>query len=785
MTSTHDQFDNEAKLTAYVLGELEEEEAAAIERQAAEDEALRAEIEAIRQTTRILEAELKAEPAPGLTKRQREAIATGPQREGPVIFTIRRVWAGIAVAAAACIILALWLPTLQSARRSDDTVAMGRADGKDEKRAATAPADMDRAKELGELSIPAAEEPQSFGWGAAADGEAQDSTDSYLFREDIRGPAETESINKEAAKGTGSSAGQPPATVHSQPVPATPPVLSPPSRTLPGSAGSGLGGGTRAGSPGAGLGGGGMPGRRGGGGSAGRGIGAGPDLPQEAPARFGDPRDRGERLDRGEERFQPDRSGGQWNREAYGRLVDNPFIRPAGIKALSTFSIDVDTASYSNMRRWINGGSLPPPDAVRIEEMINYFDYSYEPASGDHPFSVNAEVNACPWKAEHRLVRIGLKGREVEADMRPATNLVFLLDVSGSMNQPNKLPLVKESMKLLVEHLLADDRLSIVVYAGASGLVLPPTYCDEKAAIIAALDRLRAGGSTHGSAGIQLAYETAEESFIKGGVNRVILCTDGDFNVGVSDEGGLVRLIEEKRKTGVFLSVLGFGTGNWQDARMEQLSNAGNGNSAYIDSLDEARKVLVEEMTGTLVTIAKDVKIQVEFNPAKVGAYRLIGYANRLLEAEDFNDDAKDAGEIGAGHTVTALYEIVPPGVEIPEGEIDDLKYQQPEEETERADSNELLTVKLRYKEPDGEVSTKIEQPVVDAGALLADASSDFQFAAAVASFGMILRDSEYRGDATYATVLDLGSTGLDADKKGRRAEFMKLVEKAQAIAEK
>jgi len=784
MTSTHDQFDNEAKLTAYVLGELEEEEAAAIERQAAEDEALRAEIEAIRQTTRILENELKAEPAPGLTERQREAIATGPQREGPVIFTIRRVWAGVAVAAAACIILALWLPTLSSARRSADTMAMGRADGKDEKRAAAAPADMDRAKEGREVSEPAPAESNSYLWGEAATTEAIAADALQPDRLDIPASTEAEPMGKQAAKGAGSPVEQPPAAVYFRSAPATPPAPPPAGRKPPGSSGgAGLGGGL-------GGGGGGMPGTRGSG-PGGAGAAGGdearrmPPAPQEAPARFGEPRDRGERLDRGEERFQPGRSGGAWNREAYGRLVDNPFIRPAGIKALSTFSIDVDTASYSNMRRWINGGSLPPPDAVRIEEMINYFDYSYEPASGDHPFSVNVEVNACPWKAEHRLVRIGLKGREVEADMRPATNLIFLLDVSGSMNQPNKLPLVRESMKMLVEHLLPDDRLSIVVYAGASGLVLPPTYCDEKATIIAALDHLRAGGSTHGSAGIQLAYETAEESFIKGGVNRVILCTDGDFNVGVSDEGGLVRLIEEKRKTGVFLSVLGFGTGNWQDEKMEQLSNAGNGNSAYIDSLDEARKVLIEEMTGTLVTIAKDVKIQVEFNPAKVGAYRLIGYANRLLEAEDFNDDAKDAGEIGAGHTVTALYEIVPPGVEIPEGGIDDLKYQQPETETEQADSDELLTVKLRYKEPDGEVSTKIEQPVIDSGALLADASGDFQFAAAVASFGMVLRDSEYRGDATHATVLDLASTGLDADKKGRRAEFMKLVEKARTIAEK
>ncbi|MDY7108581.1 MAG: VWA domain-containing protein, partial [Planctomycetota bacterium] len=473
-------------------------------------------------------------------------------------------------------------------------------------------------------------------------------------------------------------------------------------------------------------------------------------------------------------------------RDAYGRLVDNPFIRPEGTKALSTFSIDVDTTSYANVRNWINSNALPPADAVRIEEMINYFDYAYEPASGAHPFSINLEVNGCPWNYEHRLVRIGLKGREVETDMRPATSLVFLIDVSGSMQRDNKLPLLKQSMKALVEHLLADDRVAIVTYANDARLVLPSTYCDERQTILDAIDGLRAGGSTHGSAGLELAYQVAEEGLIDEGVNRVILCTDGDFNVGTSDDAGLVRLIEQKRETGVFLSVLGFGTGNWQDAKMEQLTNAGNGNCAYIDSLAEGKKVLIEEMSGTLVTIAKDVKIQVEFNPRKVGAYRLIGYANRLLEARDFNDDTKDAGEIGAGHTVTALYEIIPPGGAIPEPDVDELKYQQtPEaEDVEPTGSDELLTVKLRYKEPEGETSTRIERPLIDAGAELADTSEDFQFASAVAAFGMILRDSPYKGQATYAGVLDLAAAGLEDDARGYRAEFIELVEKARALAE-
>ncbi|MCH8822161.1 MAG: VWA domain-containing protein [Planctomycetes bacterium] len=472
---------------------------------------------------------------------------------------------------------------------------------------------------------------------------------------------------------------------------------------------------------------------------------------------------------------------GDSSREAYARIVDNKFMR-VGEQPLSTFSIDVDTASYANMRRFINGGSLPPPDAVRIEELLNYFNYDYAgPTETDeHPFATHVEVAVCPWNSKHRLARIGIKGREIESDMRPATNLVFLLDVSGSMNQPNKLPLVKRSMQLLLNNLTVDDRVAIVVYAGASGLVLPSTYCTDKQVILSAIERLHAGGSTNGGAGIELAYNTAAQSFIEGGVNRVILCTDGDFNVGISSDGDLVRLIEEKRKSHIFLSVLGFGTGNWQDSKMEQLSNAGNGNFAYIDSLREANKVLVEEMGGTLVTIAKDVKIQIEFNPAVVSSYRLIGYENRVLAAQDFNDDTKDAGEIGAGHTVTALYEIVLVGDEeeltiADTPPVDDLKYQEKVKPNEAAKTTgELMTVKLRYKEPEGDVSKLLEYPIMDEVIELADASADFKFASAVASFGMLLRGSPHKGNATFESVLYLARAGLsNSSNMGQAHRFL------------
>lgn len=472
---------------------------------------------------------------------------------------------------------------------------------------------------------------------------------------------------------------------------------------------------------------------------------------------------------------------GEFNTETYNQITDNPFLAVAE-NPLSTFSIDVDTASYAILRRFLNEHRLPPKDAVRIEEMINYFTYDYRPPTGEDPFSVNVEIAGCPWNSEHRLARVGLKGREIARDKRPPSNLVFLVDVSGSMQPANKLPLLKQCLKMLTEQLTENDHVSIVVYAGAAGEVLPATSGDNQRKILRALDKLEAGGSTHGSEGIELAYQTAVANFIPGGVNRVILCTDGDFNVGVTNPGELVRLIEEKAQNGVFLTVLGFGMGNYKDGTVEMLADKGNGNYAYIDTLNEGRKVLVEQMSGTLVTIAKDVKIQVEFNPSHVSSYRLIGYENRLLRKEDFNDDKKDAGEIGAGHTVTALYEIVPAGKSVGIPSVDPLKYQQPGQPSAAANSPELFTVKLRYKEPDGDSSKLMVVPVNDNEASLAKASDDFKFSSAVAAFGMILRDSPYKGAATLNGVWELANESKARDREGYREEFLQLVEKAKII---
>jgi Ca-activated chloride channel family protein len=477
--------------------------------------------------------------------------------------------------------------------------------------------------------------------------------------------------------------------------------------------------------------------------------------------------------------------------DRYGTILENPF-RTVTEAPLSTFSIDVDTASYAKARRYVlENRMLPPPDAVRIEEFVNYFDYDYAPpAAGGAPFSAHVEVAGCPWQPKHRLVRVGLKGRVIENDRRPASNLVFLLDVSGSMAPEDRLPRVRRAMRMLVEQLGENDRVAIVVYASAEGLVLPSTLGLNKDTILSALDNLQAGGSTNGGAGIQLAYRVATDNFIKGGTNRVILCTDGDFNVGVTSTDQLEQIAAEKAETGVFLSVLGFGFGNHNDQMLERLAGRGNGNYAYIDSEEEAKKVLVDQMGGTLVTIAKDVKIQIEFNPRLVGAYRLIGYEDRLLAAEDFNDDTKDAGEIGAGHTVTALYELAPPAgagePAPPAGEegVDPLKYQAPLAPTEAAATGELLTLKLRYKDPDGRTS---HEPLVfavsDSGRAFGQASGDFKFATAVASFGMLLRHSSYRGNATYAAVLEIAQEAQGPDKHGYRKAFLELVRATQGVA--
>ncbi|MGE0770163.1 MAG: von Willebrand factor type A domain-containing protein [Cyclobacteriaceae bacterium] len=472
----------------------------------------------------------------------------------------------------------------------------------------------------------------------------------------------------------------------------------------------------------------------------------------------------------------------QWNTEEYDGINENIF-HGALKNPLSTFSIDVDAASYSNIRRFIHNGQRPPKDAVRIEEMVNYFDYNYEQPKGDDPFHIYTEVGAAPWNPRHKLVHIGLQGKNIPTENLPASNLVFLLDVSGSMNQPNKLPLLKASFKLLVDQLRPQDRVAIVVYAGAAGLVLPSTSGANKQTIKGALEKLEAGGSTAGGAGIKLAYHIAKENFVRNGNNRVIIATDGDFNVGESSNAAMERLIEEKRADGIFLTVLGFGMGNYKDSKMEILADKGNGNYAYIDNVLEAQKVLVNEFGGTLFTIAKDVKLQIEFNPAKVQAYRLIGYENRVLRNEDFNNDKKDAGDLGSGHTVTALYEIIPVGVESEFYQIDDLKYQTTKIDPSAMKTSELLTVKFRYKKPDGDVSKLIVATVKDNNR--ETTSEDFRWSAAVAAFGMILRDSEYANGFTTEDVLTLAQGARGTDREGYRQEFLNLVKTMSIVAQK
>jgi Ca-activated chloride channel family protein len=430
-------------------------------------------------------------------------------------------------------------------------------------------------------------------------------------------------------------------------------------------------------------------------------------------------------------------------------------------------------------------GSLPPKDAVRIEELINYFEYDYPEPKGDEPFSVTTEVSVAPWKPEHQLVHIGLQSKRMASDALPPRNLTFLLDVSGSMGEPNKLPLLKRALKEVVETLSAKDSVAIVVYAGASGVVLPPTRASEKTRILDALERLEAGGSTNGGEGILLAYELAKKNFSSKGINRVILATDGDFNVGVSSRGDLERLIEGKRRTGVFLTVLGFGMGNLKDSSLEALADKGNGNYAYIDDITEARKVMVQQAGATFVTVAKDVKIQVELNPKYVSAYRLIGYENRMLRAEDFNDDKKDAGEIGAGHSVTALYEIVPVGAPSPAASVDALKYQKPAAPTEAAAQGELMTVKIRFKRPDGDTSALMSHTVAASHKPLDGASNDFRFSASVAAFGMLLRDSEHKGAASWQLAASLAQDASGADPHGYRREYRALIAKARALSPK
>jgi Ca-activated chloride channel family protein len=476
------------------------------------------------------------------------------------------------------------------------------------------------------------------------------------------------------------------------------------------------------------------------------------------------------------------------NTEEYNEIDEIGFRDVIG-NPLSTFSIDVDNASYSNIRRFISYNQVPHKDVVRIEEMINYFDYEYPQPKGEHPFYVGTEISQSPWNEDTKLIMIGIQGKDIDYSKAAPSNLVFLLDVSGSMNSENKLPLMKQSLFKLIDQMSEKDRIAIVVYAGAAGLVLPSTPASDKAAIKQALNNLQAGGSTAGGAGIELAYKTALENLIEDGNNRVILCTDGDFNVGTSSDAEMVRLIEEKRKSGVFLTICGFGMGNYKDSKMEKIANKGNGNYYYIDTQKEAEKVFVTDMRGTLFTIAKDVKIQVEFNPAKVEEYRLIGYENRMLNKEDFDNDEKDAGELGAGHRVTAIYEVKlkdnkdfsPQGMK--DGE--ELKYQTTKVKDDAYYSEEIMTLKMRYKQPDGDKSKLIEAAVIDNQLPLEESSDNFRFAAAVAEFGMLLRDSEYKGDASYEEVIRLAKGAKGKDTHGYRKEFIGMVEQFLTFANK
>lgn len=471
------------------------------------------------------------------------------------------------------------------------------------------------------------------------------------------------------------------------------------------------------------------------------------------------------------------------NDESYKGISENGFNN-AKDNPLSTFSVDVDAASYSNMRRFINNGQLPPADAVRIEEMINYFSYNLPGPTDNEPVAIHTELSSAPWNINHRLLRIGLKARTISTEKLPPSNLVFLIDVSGSMFEENKLPLVKSAMKMLVNQLRAKDKVSIVVYAGNAGLVLPTTSGDKKETIDNAIDNLEAGGSTAGGAGIKLAYKIAAENYMKGGNNRVILSTDGDFNVGASSDEDMEQLITKERETGISLSVLGFGMGNYKDSKMETLADKGNGNYAYIDNITEARKTLVSEFGGTLFTVAKDVKLQVEFNPAKVQAYRLLGYEDRMLNKEDFNNDKKDAGDMGSGHTVTALYEIVPAGIKDDYSvSVDPLKYQKPEKVARNSATNEMLTIKFRYKQPESMVSKLSQAVVMDVPEAESKTSGDFKFTAGVAEFGMLLRDSQYKEKSTYDQAINLARAGKGEDSEGYRAEFIKLAETAKLLA--
>ncbi len=503
--------------------------------------------------------------------------------------------------------------------------------------------------------------------------------------------------------------------------------------------------------------------------------------PQQIPRAPHEPNNQPKKMEIAADKSNADTVTENFNTEDYDNIVENQFLSVTQ-QPLSTFSIDVDRASYANVRRFIDGGSLPPKGAVRLEEMINYFDYNYAQPTGNDPLTVYTEAATCPWNTSHRLIQIGLQGKKISTDKLPASNLVFLIDVSGSMDEPDKLPLVQQSLKLLTDQLREQDKVAIVVYAGNAGLVLPSTSGADKIKIKDAIDALSAGGSTAGGEGIELAYRIAEQNLKPHANNRVILATDGDFNVGASSDDALVTLIEKERQSGIYLSVLGFGMGNYKDNKMQQLADKGNGNHNYIDNIDEAKKVLVNEFGGTLFTIAKDVKLQVEFNPQYVQAYRLIGYENRLLANEDFNDDKKDAGELGSGHTVTALYEIIPVGMnDTLISKVDDLKYQSTR--IAQSGSNEMMTIKLRYKQPETEVSKLLVYPIINCNESWEQSSDNFRFSSAVAEFGLMLRSSAYKQNSSYQQLIKMAEDAEGSDVNGYRSAFVQLAQKAAALS--
>jgi len=780
---------DDPRLTAYALGELERDEAAQVAAAIAADPALQAAVAEIRATAGQLAAALEAEPLP----------ETAPPAHTVTYHTVRpaRVvrfpyWAMAGLAAAACLTVLFTLrewPAREAAAKKQTVALAGQAEAARATAAPTAaapappgsPIELQFAREgagppplppagvtadrmehlaavvpnpprTAEAEADASAMPANI--GSLSAGSVAPAKDSSMVappepaEDTIRLQSFAVAAKAEAGTGSGS-----PGAVRTRMAPAVA-TNAPAAESLDTRATGGLV------DDDAGIAGAPVPSR---------------SIPRAAPGDWAAP-------------SPPAATGGRFNTEAYDFVGENGFLAAAQ-HPLSTFAVDVDTASYSNVRRFLTGGQRPPRDAVRIEELVNYFTYDYAapPPAGPAPFAASLEAAAAPWAPTHRLVRIGLKAKDVPVAARPAANLVFLIDVSGSMAAANKLPLVTEALQLLVDQLKPEDRVAIVTYAGTSGLALPSTPASHRQELTDALDGLRAGGRTNGAMGIQLAYDVAKANFVPGGINRVILATDGDFNVGVTDRGSLVRLIQEKARTGVYLTALGVGMGNYKDATLEQLADQGRGTYAYLDSLREARKVLVEQVNGTLATVAKDVKVQVEFNPAKVQAYRLIGYEDRRLKPEDFNNDRIDAGEVGAGHTVTALYEVIPVGVAwTPDSTVDALKYRQPEAGGQRPAAGkaggELLTVKVRYQAPEGGAGQRLEFPLTDRGGAFADASPDFKFAAAVAGFGMVLRDSPLKGTTTLAEVARWAAEGTGADPGGYRGEFLSLVKRAEEI---